>query len=109
MQTHSTNQASAAAFAQVGNLVLKAEADKILDIVLAAQRNGANDLTRREIQKRYEVQHGKHIESSSVSARVHALVLAGRLKCGPVDRVCSVSGKMVGTVLVPMTQTRLVG
>lgn len=107
MQTHSINQASAQAFAQVGNMVLKAESDKILDIVLAAQRNGALDLTRREIQKRYELQYGKHIESSSVSARVHALVVAGRLKCGSKDRACSVTGKMVGTVLVPMTQARL--
>lgn len=109
MQTHSTNQASAAAFAQVGNMTLKTEADKILDICLGAQRNGAHDMSGREIQHQYELIYGKRIDSGTVSARVNALILAGRLKRSSVARACSVTGRDIYPVLVLMAQTRLVG
>lgn len=109
MQTHSTSPASAQAFAQVGNVVLKTEADKILDICLGAQRNGAQDLSGREIQARYELLYGKRIDSGTVSARVNALILAGRLKRSQISRACSVTGRDIYPVLVLMAQTRLVG
>lgn len=109
MQTNTTNQASAASFALMDNLILKTEADKIHDICVAAQRHGARDLSGREIQRQYEMLYGKRIDSGTVSARVNALITAGRLKRSSVARACSVSGRDIYPVLVPTTQVRLVG
>ena len=102
-----THQTSAQAFSSLGNMVLKTEADKILDIVLAAQRNGMDDLSGREIQARYELQYGKRIDSGTVSARVNALILANRLSRSPIARICSVTGRDIYPVRVPATQGRL--
>lgn len=107
MQTHSTNQASAAAFAQVGNMTLKTEADKILDICVAAQRHGALNMSGREIQHQYELIYGKRIDAGTVSARVNALILAGRLKRSSIARACSITGRDIYPVAAPMTQARL--
>lgn len=98
---------SAQAFAALRLPDLKQLQDKIHDICIAAQRNGYDDLTRKEIQARYELQYGTRIEASTVSSRVNNLVTAQRLVKGP-DRVCTVTGNEVGTVLVPMKQARLV-
>lgn len=104
-----THQTSAQAFSSLGNMVLKTEADKILDICVGAQRNGAHDMSGREIQQRYEFLYGKRIDSGTVSARVNALILAGRLKRSQFSRACSVTGRDIYPVLVLMAQTRLVG
>lgn len=109
MQTNPASHASAAAFAQVGNMTIKTEADKIHDICVAAQRHGARDMSGREIQHQYELIYGKRIDSGTVSARVNALTLAGRLKRSSVARACSITGRDIYPVLVPVTQTRLVG
>ncbi len=107
MQTQLTNQASAQAFAQVGNMTLKTESDKIHDICVAAQRNGAQGLSGREIQHQYELIYGKRIDAGTVSARVNALILAGRLKRSSVARMCSITGRDIYPVAVPATQARL--
>lgn len=104
-----TNQTSAQAFSSLGNMVLKTEADKILDICVGAQRNGAHDMSGREIQQRYEFLYGRRIDSGTVSARVNAFILAGRLKRSSIARACSVTGRDIYPVLVLMAQTRLVG
>ena len=82
---------------------------EIRDICIAAQRNGCNDLTRKEIELRYNFLYGGHIGEGTVSSSVNGLVTAGRLVEGP-KRLCSVSksGIKVGTVYVPMKQVRLV-
>ncbi|WP_114968534.1 hypothetical protein [Rhodoferax ferrireducens] len=107
-------QTSAQAFGAVGLSNLKKLQDKILDICIAAQRNGARDLSGREIQQRYE-QHfslaqgyAVRIEMSSVSSRVNALVSAGRLERVEVARACAVTGSNILPVRVPMTQASLV-
>lgn len=104
-----THQTSAQSLSSLGNMVLKTEADKILDICVGAQRNGAHDMSGREIQQRYEFLYGRRIDSGTVSARVNALILAGRLKRSSIARACSVTGRDIYPVLVLMAQTRLVG
>lgn len=104
-----THQTSAQAFSSLGNMVLKTEADKILDICVGAQRNGAHDMSGREIQQRYEFLYGRRIDSGTVSARVNALILAGRLNRSSIARACSVTGRDIYPMLVLMAQTRLVG
>ena len=103
-----TSQASAQAFGTIGNAGLKTSADKVFDICLAAQRNGIDDLSGREIQARYELLHGKRIDSGTVSARVNALVAAKRLERLTFSRACSVTGRDIYPVRVPATQARLV-
>lgn len=100
---------SAKALAAIPLPKLKQLQDQIHDICLAAQRNGYDNLTRKEIQSRYELLYGRRIEASTVASRVNNLVAAGRLAEGP-KRMCSVSetGNIVGTVFVPMKQVRMV-
>lgn len=79
----------------------------VFDIVLGAQRNGAQDVSLREIQQRYERLYGKRIDVSTVSARVHNLVAAGWLHRRADIRACSVTGQGVHAVFVPPSQARL--
>lgn len=81
--------------------------DKIHDICLAAQRNGYEDLTRKEIQHRYELLYSRRIDASTVSSRVHNLIVGGRLERAKV-RNCTVTGNEVEPVRVPLKQARLV-
>jgi len=75
-----TSHTSAQALAALGNTGKKIMLDQIEDICLAAQRNGADDLSGKEIQQRYELQYGKRIESSTVAGRVNDLVTVRRLE-----------------------------
>lgn len=81
----------------------------VLEICLSAQRNGALDLSSREIQALYEQQYGKRIEAATIAARVNGLVSAHRLERVREGRPCSVTGIEIHPVRVPMTQARLVG
>lgn len=98
---------SAQAFHALRMPDLKQLQDKIHDICLAAQRNGYDDLTRKEIQARYELLYSARIDASTVSSRVHNLIVAGRLERTAVRR-CTVTGNEVEPVRVPMKQARLV-
>jgi len=102
-----TLHASAQAFGTIGNAELKTSSDKLFDICLAAQRNGADDLSGREIQARYELLYGKRIDSGTVSARVNALVTAKRLVRLTFSRPCSITQRDIYPVRVPATQARL--
>lgn len=82
--------------------------DKIHDICVAAQRNGYDDLSGKEIQARYELLYGHRIEASSVASRVNNLVTAGRLERVQQVRPCAVTGRDIHPVRVPMKQVRLV-
>lgn len=98
---------SAQAFAALRVPDLKQLQDKIHDICVAAQRNGLDDLTRKEIQARYELLYSCRIDASTVSSRVHNLIVGGRLERAPVRR-CTVTGNEVEPVRVPLKQARLV-
>ena len=79
----------------------------IFDICVGAQRNGARDLSLREIQQRYERLYSKRIDVSSVSARVHSLIEAGWLHRRADPRACSITGRSVLPVFAPEKQARL--
>jgi hypothetical protein len=95
------------ALQQLGNSIIKSQGDKVLDICIAAQRNGANDLTRREIQFQWEQESGRRVEVSDVSRSVNGLVAASRLMVLLVPRPCSITGRMVQALQVPAVQSRL--
>ena len=82
--------------------------DELHDICLAAQRNGADDMSGREIQAAYERLTGKRIDASSISSRINSLVAAGRLVRLDISRACKVTGNNILPVRVPATQARLV-
>ena len=99
---------SAQALASMRLPDIKQLQDKIHDICVAAQRNGYDDLSGKEIQARYELLYGHRIEASSVASRVNNLVTAGRLERVQQVRPCAVTGRDIHPVRVPMKQVRLV-
>jgi hypothetical protein len=80
----------------------------VLDVVIARMRNGANDLTDREIRDVLEQLHSpRRFEVGQVANRVSDLLKAGVLKEG-VSRMNPRTQKMNRTVFVPAQQARLV-
>lgn len=101
-------QTSLEAHGQIGMRERKGQLDVIFDIVLGACRNGAPDLSLREIAAAYHRLHGKPIDVGTVSGRVTQLVTAQRLVREPgSERLCTLSGKTVHPVTVPAKQARL--
>lgn len=98
---------SAQSLAQVGMKNFALLTDKIEDICIGAQLNGALDLSGREIQARYEFLHGTRIDASTVSSRINSLVAAGRLVRAGECRLCTVTGRNIHPVYVPLKQARL--
>jgi len=98
---------SALALDAMGLRTLARSNRAIFDICVGAQRNGACDLSLREIQQRYERLYSKRIDVSSVSARVHSLIEAGWLHRRADPRVCSITGRSVLPVFAPEKQARL--
>jgi len=106
--SNATRVTSAQSLDALGIRGQKQQADKVLDIVIAAQRNGAKDLSLREIAKRWELLHGTPIDVGTVSARVSNLISQHRLVRVEADaRPCSISGKTVQPVCVPTQQARM--
>jgi hypothetical protein len=103
-----TKEASFLALGQMGLIGLKTSADNVYLVIAAACRNGAADLTRRELQALYEQRFECRMDASSISARVNELVTAQRVFERKDNRVCTVTGNMVGAVYVVMKQVRLV-
>lgn len=106
MQT--LNHTKAQALRQLGNNIQKSQGDRVIDICIGAQKHGANDLTRKEIQSIWENQDSKRIEISTVARTVNGLVASKRLVVLSNPRMCSVTGKTVEALQVPLAQTRLV-
>ena len=103
-----TRVSSAQSLNQLGVRGQKLQADAVLDICIAAQRNGAKDMSLREIAKRWELVHGRQIDVGTVSARVSNLIDQRRLvRVAGDSRACTISGKTVQPVSVPMTQERM--
>ncbi len=86
----------------------KQQVDLIFDVVVAACRNGVQDMSLQEIAFTYERQHGRRIDVGTVSGRVTALVNAQRLvRLAGSERLCSISKKRVAPVTVPAKQARM--
>lgn len=99
---------SAAARDAIGTERLRGQQREVLDIVVAAVRNGALDLTGKEIQARYRILNsGKDIDAGTVSARVNSLMTAKLLEPGP-RRACTITGLNVRPVRPVAQQARLV-
>lgn len=104
----STADSRSDAYAKAAPKLLARRQREVLDIVLGLQRNGAVNVSRREVQASYERVYGKRIDMSSVSSSVHALVSAGRLYSVPKLRECLVTGKTICPVAAPAAQVGLV-
>lgn len=98
---------SAQALAALGYRKMAKQQQEIFDVVLAAQRNGARDMSLTEIRDTYERINGKRIDLNRVSARVSNLVAAKRLHRREDTRPCSVSERPIHPVYVPESQARL--
>lgn len=92
----------------VGLRELGRQQREILDLVIGAMRNGADDMTRAEIKDSYQRVYGKVIESGTVSARVAGLKAAGRLLQRERPRQCRVTGKTKTVVYVSAKQASLI-
>jgi hypothetical protein len=103
-----TKEASFQSLANIGLLGIKKDSDDIYLVIALACRSGAIDLTRREIRELAEVRFERRIDSSWISRCVNDLVKAQRVLERPDNRVCTVTGNMVGAVYVVMKQVRLV-
>lgn len=91
----------------VGLKAMARQQREIFDVVLRCQRNGQPDMSLTEIRDTYERLHGRRIDLNRVSARVTDLVAATRLQRRLDTRACSVSGRHVHPVFVPLEQARL--
>lgn len=98
---------SSDSLAAVGLRNLGRQQKEILDLVIGAMRNGADDMTRAEIKESYQRIYGKAIESGTVSARVAGLKDAGRLLQREQPRQCRVTGKTKTVVYAPEKQSSL--
>jgi len=103
-----TKEASFQSLANIGLLGIKKDSDDIYLVIALACRAGAVDLTRREIRELAEARFERRIDSSWISRCVNDLVKAQRVLERPDNRVCTVTGNMVGAVYVVMKQVRLV-
>lgn len=105
---HNVAETSLQAHSQIGMRKRKGQLDVIFDIVLGACRNGAADMSLREISAAFHRLHGKPIDVGTVSGRVTQLVAAERLvRVEGSERLCTLSGKTVHPVTVPAKQARL--
>lgn len=96
------------ALAEVSLTARKTMGDRIHDVVAQACREGAKDMSMREIQLALNQRSGIYMDMSSISARVNALVCAQRLvrdKLNP--RQCSITGKNIEPLSLPVQQARL--
>lgn len=96
-------ETSISAFYSLLNSRCKTQADRIFDIVNAYCQSSGRDLSLNEIKRIHVGLHGD-IELSTVSARVNALVAANRLQRLASIRPCTVTGKAVHPVRLPVGQ-----
>lgn len=98
---------SAKSLEQVGLKKLANQQQEIFDVVLGAQRNGAQDMSLAEIREAYERRYNKRIETGRISARVADMVSARRLARRSDTRACSITQRAIHPVYVPEQQARL--
>lgn len=102
----SVRESSIAAYRGIPVKQLATQADRIFDIVHAYCNSWGGDLSLNEIKKLHQRLHGD-IELSTISARVNALVAAGRLKRLEKSRKCEVTGRGIYPVRLPVKQAEL--
>lgn len=102
-------ESSRAALGAISLTDQKTQLNEVFSVVLAAVRNGSQDISGREIVQAYEKQHiGARIDPGTVAARLNALVAAKRLVRLPnKTRPCTVTGRQIIPVTVPAQQDRM--
>ena len=104
---HQTHHTSAQALDALGNKGIGKRDAEILNIVIAANRNGIANLSGKEIQQRYEYQTSRRIDTSTISGCISRLVAAKRLeRCEA--RSCIVTGFNIAPVRAVAHQSRFV-
>lgn len=99
---------SRAALAEISLSSQMSMMDRIELVITNAMRNGAKDMSMKEVQAALERTYGLHVELSSISGRVNALVNAKRVvrdKLHP--RTCSVTGRSIEPLSVAAEQERM--
>jgi hypothetical protein len=81
---------------------------EIMEVLVAAHKGGAADMSLTEIRDAYESSTGKRIDLNRVSARVYDLVNAERVERLEKMRPCTRTGRMVHPVRVVPQQARLI-
>ena len=105
----STADTSAASYSLMSSKTLARRQREVLDVAVALQRESVTgDASRREIQARYELVHGKRIDSGAISSTVHALVSGGSLVASRKLRECHITGKTICPVFAPAQQASLI-
>ena len=82
----------------------KSQMDLVEAVVRAACKRGAADISMREVQQALTRDHQVNLDLSSISGRVTALVTAKRLVRAEQSRKCTVTGRDIRALSVPMTQ-----
>lgn len=95
-------------FQALGLRTQKSHMDLIESVVRNACRAGQVDISMREIQQVLRRDVGLELDVSSISGRVNNLVLGKRLLRSENARKCTVSGRDIKPLSVPMVQGRLV-
>lgn len=89
--------------------VAKSEADRCEALLAQAQRNGAADMSYRELREEYARVYGVEIFPHTVQARLNALEHAGRVVCDRENRrKCRITGVLVQVYSVPLKQVELI-
>lgn len=105
LETHA--HTSAQALQQISNKQHVARDAQIIAVVTQALRKGARDMSMREVQAAINEAYGEWIDTSSISGRVTLLVASGKLLRATAPRPCTVTGKTVNALSVPMQQAPL--
>lgn len=86
-----TENTSAGAYRAMAHGRKENQHQKVLDICIAAKRNGIDDLTASELVDRYLMVYGTRIKDGAMSGRISELVGMGLLEKLPA-RTCRSSG-----------------
>ena len=81
---------------------------QVFDVVVGAQRSGADNMTNREIGRALEYLHNRRFGEGAVASRVTELVNGGYLDSLTEKRRCLVTGELAFARFVPAKQGRLV-
>lgn len=103
----STVDTSAEALQALGLRKRQKQLQAVYDVVLACQRSGVQDMSLTEIRNEFERRNNTRIDLNRVSARVYDLCNMHWLQRREDTRPCSVTGRNVHAVFVPVKQARL--
>lgn len=99
-------ESSISAYRGIPTKQLATQADRIFGLIEAFCNTWGSDLSLNELKKIHQGVYGD-IELSTVSARVNALVAAGRIERLETSRKCEVTGRGIYPIRLPVKQAEL--